>query len=284
MRESRVKIVRSSRRYLVSAETGPARTPADPMAVLRRAALLLLGLLGPLGVEAGARAQTQNPSMELRVVEAAGDPQVRADTGSAWEPVRSGRPLREDNQLRTGDGDTIVLADTGEVTLDDRPGAEGSTYLELAPDGELTVGNLEREIRPVTDGPGADTALFNELRLRVPTGALRIYLRSRETTRHDFRLETTSAAAGVRGTTFQCQAGDTTTCSVLEGEVRLEARGDTGRSVRVTGGHASSVAPGDTAPSEPDWMSQRARRSLTRFRSRARRQICSTPIDELMEP
>lgn len=231
-----------------------------------------------------ARAQPEHPPLELRVVDASGDPEVRSDTGSSWESVRAGQPLRGGAQLRTGSGDTVVLADTGELSVDDRPKAGGSTYMELAPGGELTLRELGREVRAVPDDPAADTALFNDVSLEAPKGTLRIYLRPRDTVRHDFRLETVNATVGVRGTTFQCEAGDTTTCAVLEGNVRFRSRADTGGAVELAGGYASTLSPEDISPGEPERMSERARRALTRFRSRARHRICSTPIDELLEP
>lgn len=242
-------------------------------------------LLLPLVTAPGAaRAQNEQPALELRVVDASGDPQVRSDTGSSWESVRQGQTVRAGSQLRTETGDTVVLADTGELSVHDTPKAGGSTYMELAPEGELTLRELRRAVRAVPGDPAADTALYNDLSLEAPKGTLRIYLRPRETVRHDFRLETLNATVGVRGTTFQCDSEDGTTCSVLEGNVRFESRADTGEAVELAGGFASTLSPEDVSPGEPERMSERARRALTRFRSRARRRICSTPIDELVEP
>lgn len=248
---------------------------------------LLLGfavLLSVVTTPGAAGAQPEHPPLELRVVDASGDPQIRSDTESAWESVRQGETVRAGSQLRTETGDTVVLADTGELSVDDSPKAGGSTYMELAPGGELTLRKLRREVRVVPDDPAADTALYNDVGLESPKGTLRIYLRPRDTVRHDFRLETLNATVGVRGTTFQCEAGDTTTCAVLEGNVRFQSRADTDKAVELAGGYASTLSPEALAPREPERMSQRARRALTRFRSRARRRICSTPIDELIEP
>jgi len=238
----------------------------------------VLALGGPV------RAASEGTALELRIVKVSGGAEIRSDSTAPWRSARPGQPVEEGSRLRTGGGDTVVLADTGEISANPTSNAGGSAYLELAPRGEMTVRRLRRDVRGASDDAPADTALFHHLRLKAPRGTLRIYLRPRGNLQHDFRLETVNASVGVRGTTFQCRSQKGTTCSVLEGNVRLASRTDTGGSVELTGGYASTIPAQARVPENPKRMSERARRALTRFRSRARRQICSTPIDELMSP
>ncbi|MFB6346670.1 MAG: FecR domain-containing protein, partial [bacterium] len=93
----------------------------------------------------------------------------------------------------------------------------------------------------------------NEVSLKTLHGKVNNSLRDHEKIKNDYRLETPHGVAGVRGTSFSCEANPgTTECSVLEGEVEFSSSDDPSMTRTLTAGIRATFG---SALSEPDTAS-----------------------------
>lgn len=220
----------------------------------------------PLGGVQGADTPVQLPELTFRVTSVQGPASWRADTASAWRSLEPEVELDVGDHVRTGE--------TGTVDLE----VPGVSFMTVQENSRVQLTHLDRKTRSeglLTE----ETVVVNEITLESKKGTVQNSLRRHRKVRNDYKLETPNAVAGVRGTTFQCEADafNRTECAVLNGEVRFYAPGRANRGRTLRGGQVSRLAADATRPSEPESLSQNQQEQLSQFKRQAQQSLQLKP-------
>ena len=203
---------------------------------MNRAIILLVGLLLIVVVFALVMGQSLLVVQRLaRVSSVSGSVQVKTPGGSSFIPLRDQALVTSGAVVQTGPG--------GSATLN---WIDGSRLL-VGPATTMTV--LKCQVNRDTR---AETSLFN-----LTTGNLLVRVRKLLSGQSKFEIRTPTATAGVRGTIFSVQVSPAgqTQIAVLEGQVNLDAAGQT---LSVTPGYRA-IASADKAEVQRLSAAERAR-------------------------
>jgi|GEM_PF-6786500 len=195
------------------------------------------------------RQQLEEPEVALEVLEV--EEGVKVTTEEDTKP----RQLEEGEELQPG---ARIEAIDGEVSLN----IPGITHMELAMGSQMEVNELESYRTE-------DAVTENEIDLEMYQGEINSRHRGDEEMETEIEINTPNSVAGVRGTVFQCDIDESTSCSVLSGSLEFASRAAPERSQIIEARQRSSMRPGEEAPDEPEEIDEESERRLSEYRDRA---------------
>ena len=173
---------------------------------------MLLACLGVTLASSLRAADTTNTASASRLLELAGQVEVRQANGVAWLAATNGQSLQPGDKLRTG--------------------AQSRAALQFSDRSVLRIN--ERTTLEIQSPAGSE-----QRRFRVPSGSLFFFNRERPST---IEFETPVTTGAIRGTEFVLEVAEVTGASqlaVLDGRVSLTA---SGRSLEVQSGEVAQIS------------------------------------------
>jgi hypothetical protein len=208
----------------------------------------------------------QLPPLSVELIETSGSV-MKKTPGSSWKAMDVGETLNENDIVRTDEGSTATLR------------IPALALVSLGTSTTLEISKLNRTQQEEGLFLEEESITVNEINLETENGKVKNSLKDYENVENDYRLTTNNAVMGVRGTAFQCDVStNRTECSVLEGSVQFSNRRLPDFSVQLNRLERSSLTGEESAPSEPESVSDTSLEDLKKLNTRTDTLLALSPI------
>ncbi len=210
------------------------------------------------------------PELSLKIISARGKPYVLREDAKKWVPAKKGMELHK--------GARIVTEEKDELKLE----IPGISLVELTEKTEIKVEKLIRKQSTQIDRQGILRRVrekqLNEIKLKMYRGKVFNSLRKIKNHEVSYQLESHTAVAGVRGTTFSCEVEEgKTSCSVLEGEVNFRSLFDPTRFINLNEGIRGNVGFGARTPDTTTQINKESKQKMEQNKTEAKKELLLPP-------